>query len=336
VRRWGPAVVVVALLLLLSTSAAYAEPTAEDHDRARAALSVGRQKRSEKDHAGALEAFKRAHEIENLSTTGLEVGKTLIDLGRLMEARELLLQIARSPGTAGEPPPITAARTDARQLIDKLEGLIPTLSIRLEGRVTPNVSVTVDGVQVAMETLSEKRRLDPGMHVVRVHHGRAKPSELEVEAKNEFREVTLRIPDDPDAPAGSGGPSQPMFEKFPDTVRQKPDRSYVIAWVFGAVAVVGVGVGATTGLIAANKKSDLDRECQDKVCPPSQHDNLSDAKTLALTSTIAFIVAGVGAGVALWDIFRTPETSPATTNAPTMKPRAWRLDPRGGGLSFKF
>lgn len=310
-------------------------PSAEDHDRARVALSVGRQKRAEGDHAGALEAFKRAHEIENLSTTGLEVGRTLIDLGRLMEAREHLLQIARAPATPGEPPPIAAARTDARQLIDRLEGIIPTLAIKLEGRLSPNVSVTVDGVVVAMETLSEKRRLDPGVHVIRVHRGRAKPTELEVEAKNEHREVTLRIPEDPDAAAAAGaGAAGATFERFPPTPVKptKEERSYTIAWIAGAAAVVGVAVGTTTGVIAANKKDDL--QCPGEVCPPSEHESLREAKSIALVSTIAFLVSGVAAGVAAWDIFlRAPEPTPPNKTA---RARSWWVDPRGGGVLVKF
>ena len=63
----------------------------------------------------------------------------------------------------------------------------------------------------------------------------------------------------------------------------------------GAVtAIVGLGVGSVTGLIAAGKKSDLEAGCPDGQCPPGQHDTLDGAKTLGNVSTVGFLVGGAG------------------------------------------
>jgi hypothetical protein len=61
------------------------------------------------------------------------------------------------------------------------------------------------------------------------------------------------------------------------------------------VGAAGLVTGSVTGLMAVGKKSSLD--CPDKQCPPSQHDDLDSAKTLATISTVGFGVGIAGAAV---------------------------------------
>jgi hypothetical protein len=48
-----------------------------------------------------------------------------------------------------------------------------------------------------------------------------------------------------------------------------------------------------------SKKSTAEKGCVDKRCPPSTYDDIDAANTFATMSNIGFIIAGVGAGVAV-------------------------------------
>ncbi len=296
--------IIVALLAL--PRLALAEPTAEDHERARALLAEGRTKRANDDHKGALEAFQRAHEIENLSTTGIEVGRTLVQLGRLVEARDLFISIARMPAQPGEPPPVTSARGEALTMADSLEHRIPTLAIKITGPIDPSVSATVDGVAIAIELLEQPRRVDPGAHTVVVHAGGLDRMVDVTVAEGENKEISIEVPR-PD----SGAAVQPLPAPPPQP-RPPPKRSHTIAWVGAGMVVTGVTAGTLTGLSAISKTNTLLDVCSGALCPPPYHDELQRAETMATLSTISFIFAAAGFVLTVWDLARdqSPPSDP--------------------------
>ena len=79
-----------------------------------------------------------------------------------------------------------------------------------------------------------------------------------------------------------------------------------LAWIGGGFAVAGLTVGSITGLTAISKTNELEPRCPSNICPPPQYDDLSSARTMALVSTISFIVAGAGVALVVWDLVRTP------------------------------
>jgi len=58
--------------------------------------------------------------------------------------------------------------------------------------------------------------------------------------------------------------------------------------------LVGVGVGATFGLIALKDKHSLSTTCTGDVCPSSSRDSVDTAKRSGNISTIAFGVGAAG------------------------------------------
>src|SRR5438105_2853150 len=93
----------LAAALLLGAAAAGAEPNAADRENARRLMAEGRKKRDANDLARALQAFQAADALMHVPTTGLELAKTLAQMGRLAEAREKALAVVRTPETDGEP-----------------------------------------------------------------------------------------------------------------------------------------------------------------------------------------------------------------------------------------
>jgi hypothetical protein len=79
----------LALCLTCSSLALAAAPTAQDRERARALMDAGDARFEAKQYAAALEQYRGADEIMQVPTTGIEVGRALERLGRLLEAREV-------------------------------------------------------------------------------------------------------------------------------------------------------------------------------------------------------------------------------------------------------
>ena len=121
-------------------------------------------------------------------------------------------------------------------------------------------------------------------------------------------------PSDADAPA-SGGPSR------------------AIGFVMMGAGVVGVGVGAASGLVAISKNNDAHgspAKCPlPNACRPTGLDELDSARTAATVSTIAFIGGGVAiaGGLVLVITARKNPSGVALRIAPI-------AGPRSGGLSL--
>src|SRR5262249_2531632 len=90
-------------------------------------------------------------------------------------------------------------------------------------------------------------------------------------------------------------------------------KNKVLAYSLLGVGGAGILTGTITGILALSKKGSL--ECPDNHCPPSEHDKLDSAKTMATVSTIGFSVGLVSAaaGVVLLMTSGSSEAPPATS-----------------------
>src|SRR5580692_6857338 len=156
-----------AVAVLSLAGSAFAEPSAADKETARRLMSEGRAQRDAKDLAAALQSFQAADALMHVPTTALEVARTQIALGKLVEAHDKLLAMDRIPATPDEPRPFVEARAAAETLGNDVEARIPTLKITILGLsagATP--TVLVDGTEIPPAALMAKRAIDPGHHVV--------------------------------------------------------------------------------------------------------------------------------------------------------------------------
>ncbi|HZO13365.1 MAG TPA: hypothetical protein VFB62_08895, partial [Polyangiaceae bacterium] len=143
------------------------EPSATDKETARQLMDIGDTKYDSGDYAGALESYQGADRIMKVTSTGLAVGKALMQLGRLIEARDKLLAVARLPQAADESPVLTRARDEAKELQQTLADRIPQLTISLAGvPAGVEASVQIDDDAVPPATYNLPRAVDPGTHTV--------------------------------------------------------------------------------------------------------------------------------------------------------------------------
>ena len=121
-----------------------------DKDKAADFVFQGDELREKGDHAGALAKYEAADKIMGVPTTGLEVAKTLMALGRLKEAQGKAKLCAEFPVKKDEPAAFTRARADASKMqVDLLER-IPKVRILIKGG--DDAKITVDGEPAASPT----------------------------------------------------------------------------------------------------------------------------------------------------------------------------------------
>ena len=287
------------------------EPSAANKETARAWVLEGREKRKAGDLKGALERFRAAHGIMNVPTTGLEVGRTEAELGMLLEARDTLLAVTRLPVKNDEPAVFGHARADASELADAIVARIPTLSIVLKGAAAGAI-LTIDGAVTDVASAHLPRKLNPGSHIVLARAGTRERRESVVLAEKEQKSITLVLEE---APTTTNTKSEPATTPGMTDAGSR-DSASPLPWLGLGVAVVGLGVGTWAGFTSNAKASELRDGCgSDARCPPPMHDTLRSAKTFGTISTIAFVAAGVGAGVFVIGMIARKSPSTATTSS---------------------
>jgi hypothetical protein len=285
----------IALIVALHTeiATARAEPSAADRETARALMAEGRSKRDAGDLAGALKAFRGADAIMHVPTTGLEVARTHALRGELVEARDVALQVARSIPQPDEPAPFAEARRNAEALAAELEGRIGSLTVVLRGKG----DVTIDDAPIPAEIVGMPRKVNPGRHVVVARTG------------DTVRRTEVDV-------AEGGGATVEL--DLTSTPRRRSTPNWVALSGFG-FAGLGVVVGTITGVASIAQTSSLKDRCPNDRCPPNAAGDLDSASALATTSTVAFVIAGIGAAVGVAGLLLAPKR-PETSSAARVEP----------------
>jgi hypothetical protein len=210
------------------------------------------------------------------------------------------------------------ARTEAKALAKDLEPKIPQLTLELE-HAPPGVRVLVDDAEVAPAALSSPLALNPGKRVVRATLGALEErAEVELDAGQ-----TRKLNMDLSKLAEPKGPKR--------TTEVAPTSPGTSPWVYVGFGVAGAGVlvGGVTGALALSKGSTVDDGCVDARCPPSTHDDIDSGRMLGNVSTVAFIVAAVGAGIGGVALLSSSKEKAAP------KVQAW-VAPGSAGLRGRF
>jgi hypothetical protein len=274
-----------------------AAQSASDKETARALMKDGETRRAKGDHQGALQSFRAAHAIMNVPTTGLELGRTQIELGLLVEARDTLLSVTRMPVQVGESPNMAAARDEAQKLADETEPRIPSLTVKVVGLaegVTPKV--TIDGTAILAATIGVPRKHNPGTHEVVVVAGATEKRASVTLAEGDEKTITLDVGEESEEPA-----------EAPPSNATSP----LVYAGFGSAAAFAL-VGSVTGLIAFSRANRAKEACDGTRCPSSTQDDIDASRTWGTVSTITFALAGAGAVVGVIGLLRPAPEKPTT------------------------
>jgi hypothetical protein len=290
--------------LLLGEGTAFAQqPSAGDVAQARELFNEGLALRDKGDLAGAIEKLRAADALARTPITGIELGRTYLSAGKLVEARETLLAVGRLRVTPQETARSTSARAEAARLAEQVRARIPSLVIQISGVPIESVAVTIDGAAVPTEALTAPRLVNPGSHVLVATSTSGGSTTTKVDVKEgESRTVQLTITFTGGAPAPPAGTVTlaPPAAGAQDTVppaqpsSSSPVRSVLLFGGFG-LAAAGAVAGSVTGVMALSKGSSVKNACDGLICPTSVNGDLTSGRSLATVSTISFVVAGVGA-----------------------------------------
>jgi hypothetical protein len=283
----------LALAATMVTIPALAAPTAAQRETARRLMDEGKERTRAGEKERALEAYRKAHDLMRVPSTGIALAKAHVALGHLIEARDVALEVVRMPHDAGEPAVFEKARREAKELEASLKPRIPTVKITVKGG--PATRVLVDDGEVAKLLLGEPVAVNPGKHVVSAKNADSIEKRAEVEvAERDAKEVELVLPvPNPavvqaDVPT-KAAPSGPR----PVTTERSTGASVLVFGGLG-LAVAGLAVGGITGALTLSKAGGVKAQCANGVCDPSVKDDLDSASTLATISTIGFAAAGGG------------------------------------------
>ena len=305
----------------LTPSAAHAEPTASDLESARDLYKKGKALRDKGDLVGALEKFKAAHALANTPITGVEYGRTLERHGDLVEARDVFLSVARVPLKTNESANTKSARAEAEKLAEELKARVPSLIVTIAGVPAETVTLMIDSVAIPHAAIGESRKLNPGLHVVRASVGTGPEKTVEVAlAEKEQRTIVITLEPPPTPPPPVEPAKTPPIETPKPTpdVKPTPQGLPTLTWIGITIAVLGAGTGTVTGLTAWSRARTAKESCVDGACPPSVHATVDSGKTFGNISTTAFIVAGLGAGVAVFGLLS--RESPSERAASRVRP----------------
>jgi len=307
------AIVGVVATLLLPARASDAQ-TAAEKETARAFMDDGRAKFDAGDHDAALDAFGAADRIMGVTSTGLWVGKTLVVLGRLIDARDKLIAVSQIPGAEAESPVLKRARLEAAQLQAELAEQIGGLKIEISG--VPSgapVRVWVDGRELSSDLVARPYRVDPGEHlVVGTSPGFARRKLRVTVGRGDTIKVMLVLkPGDDGGDAGGDGDD--------DGVSIHP-----LVWAGFGTAAAGLLVGAITGGVSLADASSAKEGCVDNRCPEANAADADRSVALAHVSTVSFVVGGVGAGLGVAGLFLSDGVFGASDDGSA---DAWRIEP---------
>ena len=264
-------------------------------ETARHLMDLGHARFEAKDYAGALDTYRGADALVHVPTTRLGVGRALIELGRWVEARDTLLQVAATPEGTNEPSAFERARATAKELAAELDKRIPSVEARVSSPTDGSVRIVIDGLELPAAASRLPRRVDPGIHSIEARalgFQTFRSSVTVTEGSVLAVPIALRLDNgDADATSRAGFVGVPL-------------RTW--SWIgvgFGAASLI---TGSVTGGLALARMSDLDERCPSHVCSSSSSSERAlhdDMTTLATTSNVLIplgIAAASAGAVGLW------------------------------------
>jgi hypothetical protein len=311
-------------------------------------MQDGDKKRATKDLRGALERYQAADALMHVATTGLEVARSQIDLGMLVEAREKLLDVVRILPKPGDSPVLGEARATALALSDSLESRIPGLRVALKGAPdTTKVTVEIDGNAIPPAALIAFRKLNPGAHTVLARYGTATRKEDVTLKEGENRDVALDFTGEPVPPVGptgaAGGAVSPAGKgsagtsvgtseggTSADTSGASPGPWKTLMLVGFGVGGAGIIAGSVSGILAFTKASAAKSVpasqggCNGDNCGPGSASDINASRLDGTVSTVSFIFAGAGVALGVTSLVLAKSSAPkdsAPAAAPTTSAR---------------
>ncbi len=322
-RAFGTGLALVALTITIASRAS-AEPNEDARKTARAAMAAGRQARDHGDLQTALKSFSRADEIMHVPTTALEVAKTQVSLGSLVEADATLRHIADTPAVGNEPEAYVRAREEAAAVEQDLSSRIPLLTFVVEPTQSTAPELTVDGTLLDSHAWTDGYAVNPGRHVIVASSGEVRLEKTADVPEKHVELVHFEFPalDAARTPSATSATSAPLPL---DRRSSGPSATLYTAYGLSGLALASAGAGVAFGLIGNSRKHDLEQQCAPS-CTPDRVDRARSMYTLA---NVSFAVSASSAIAAI--VLYAIEPSSRSTRASVQRsPKRFAVDVNAG------
>ena|ERR1700722_3559914 len=247
----------------------------------------------------AIDKLVRSEKMHHAVSVLERVGECQVKLGKLVQGAETLRRVLREQLQSDAPRAFVAAQDRAQAILADAKPRIARIKVAVTAPGDARIWVTIDGVSEPAANLDSDRFVDPGDHVIEAGApGYLKATSSVHLGDGGVQSVTLTLEPDPNAAAGGASSAgQGSASSAPPPAILAPARDHTVAFISGAVGLVGVGFGVAFGLGALNAKSSLDSVCTNKVCPQDEHGTLDTGNRFGTISTVGFVVGGVGLGL---------------------------------------
>jgi pentatricopeptide repeat protein len=291
-------------VLALSPPALAREPTAEDRTTARALAFEGYQALHTNDYATAADRFKRADQLVHAPTLLVDLGRSYVGLGRLVEAHEVFQQVLREGVSPDAPTTWRRALVVAHDEDAKLEPRLAWVTIQVEGATEPHVVLGEE--QLSPASLGVKRAVDPGPHGVVAEAEGFLPARGTIDLKEgELGELRLVLNRDPDYKP----PPKADQVKRIIVVERVPPRHLTPAYLAYGVSGAGLLLSGVSSILMLQARSDLQKECKGPHCAADVLNAPRDVSKYHTFGTLAAVGLGVGlagAGVGTYFLLSHP------------------------------
>ena len=300
-------------MLCARSTVAWAE-NAEDRESARQLLDRGDEQEEKGELEGALASYRAAHELMHVPTTGLEVARISAKLGKLVEARDVALEVIRMPTTARESKPFKVARAAAESLARELASQIPSLRLELAPEAAANqTSLEIDQRSVPLSALGLGYALNPGAHRVQVAASGYLTVVRDISLRpGETQTLRIELVPAPKAKATARRPVPPEASQAQRTsplpVAPAEHSSTWPQWFGFSLGGAGLVVGTVAGVLSLKRTRAAKDYCTGNQCTSEAQHDRDVAVKLANVSNAGFGVAVLGTGIGLMSFLLSGST----------------------------
>lgn len=254
--------------------------------KATALLEQGNHLLGEGSYPEALEKFRAAYATYKSPKLLLNIGTTLRQLGRNVDAANVYEEYLRSPDVPAQ------RAADVRRVLSEIDMVVGWLLVE----VSPaDAIVRIDGETVSLTRGVAKVRAAPGDHAVTVERA-GMSSAIQTVKVSAHSESSLSIQLTPP-------------DKRPVIVLEKtlnPQR--IAGWTITIASLASLAAGAVTGGLALAKSAEVKAHCYKDTnqCDAKGVELAATANLFATTSTVTLIAGGVGLGVGLTVLLTAP------------------------------
>ena len=263
-------------------------------------------------YADAIDLLTRAQSLVHAPTHLLYIARAHAELGQLVRAREVYLDLTREKLPEDAPRVFKDAAKSGEQELNQIEAKLPYVSVVVQGAGAKDVRVTRDGVRLPQALLGIPHPVDPGEHTFQAFADgmESAPSTVPIKAgSKETVVLTLQAVETAPSPLGaapsSGAGAEPARGSLTSDAGQI-DTGGVSGLRIGAYVGFGVAaVGAVAGTIFIINSGSTRDEADDlyQRCAPDCTDVQTVAEVEDLDGTAdsqrnlavaSYIVGGLG------------------------------------------